>query len=159
MAWPLCFTYTRSVMGKGFLAHVAFCGRTLAVMETDGVWLHGVNPGAIAVGGGSLADAHKALHEALTKTLIDFAEAAATYDAFEAAVDAFYHETDADLQEWEEEVARIKDGRTAPPDGLRRCPDPELYVRVRAMRIEQLTPDDNPLSLRDATADDFGAAA
>jgi len=32
-------------------------------------------------------------------------------------------------------------------------------VRVRAMRIEQLTPDDNPLSLRDATADDFGAAA
>ena len=159
MAWPLCFTYTRSVIGTGFLAHVAFCGRTLAVPEADGVWLHGVNPGAVAVGGANLAEAHKALHEALTKVLIDFAEQAPNFDAFKANVEAFYNQTDDDLKVWEQAVANIKAGQVQPPDGVRRCPNPELYVRVEPKRLDQLTPADNPLSLRDATADAYGAAA
>jgi hypothetical protein len=159
MAWPLCFTYTRSVIGTGFLAHVAFCGRTLAVPEPDGVWLYGVNPGAVAVGGANLAEAHKALHEALTKVLIDFAEQSTTYDEFSDKVLAFYNQTDEDLSVWETAVNNIKAGQVQPPDGIRRCPDPDLYVKVEPKRLDQLTPADNPLSLREATADAYGAAA
>lgn len=159
MAWPLCFTYTRSVIGNGFIAHVAFCGRTVAVPESDGVWLYGVNPGAIAVGGANLAESHKMLHEALTKVLIDFSEQSADFDAFKASVEAFYNQTDDDLSVWEQAVQGIKAGQVQPPDGIRRCPDPELYVKVVPKKIEQLTPADNPLSLKEATADAYGAAA
>lgn len=159
MAWPLCFTYTRSIIGNGFLAHVDFCGRTLAVPEAEGVWLHGVNPGAIAVGGANLAEAHTVLHEALTKVLIDFAEQAADFEAFKTAVEAFYNQTDDDLSVWEREVERIKSGHVQPPEGVRRCPDPDLYVKIVPKRIDQLTPADNPLSLRDATADAYGSVA
>jgi hypothetical protein len=159
MAWPLCFTYSRSVIGTGFIAHVSFCGRTTAVPEPEGVWLYGVNPGAIAVGGVNLADAHKQLHESLTKTLIDFAAQAQSFDAFKAAVEDFYNQTDDDLTSWEEAVAQIKAGQVQPPDGIRRCPDPELFVKVVPRQMEQLTPADNPLSLKEATADAYGAAA
>src|SRR5438105_3607256 len=56
-AWPLIFSYKGTIMGKGFLAEIALTGRLLASQEMAGVWLYGVNPGALSVGAPTLADA------------------------------------------------------------------------------------------------------
>ncbi len=130
MAWPLCFTYAGSVIGNGFLARVDLCGRLLAVPEADGVWLHGVNPAAAAVGAPTLSEANLAFREVLTKVFIDFAKDAETFDAFKARVEAFYHASDEDAVEWQAAVDQIKAGNMPVPEGIRRCPDPDLFVSV-----------------------------
>ncbi len=150
MGWPLCFTYVGSVIGKGFVAHIDLCGRLLAIPEADGVWMHGVNPGAVAVGAPTLSDANLLLRDTLTKTFIDFANEAADFDGFKARVEAFYNESDADDDEWLAAVEQIKSGATPVPEGVRRCPDPVLYVKVSQKTIAQLTPADNPLVFREA---------
>lgn len=150
MGWPLCFTYNGSVIGKGFVAHVDLCGRLLAIPEADGVWLHGVNPGAVAVGAPTLSDANLQLRDILTKAFIDFANDSADFDEFKGRVEAFYNATDEDAGDWERAVEQIKSGAAPVPDGIRRCPDPILYVRVSQKTIAQLTPADNPLVFREA---------
>lgn len=150
MGWPLCFTYNGSVIGKGFVAHVDLCGRLFAIPEADGVWMHGVNPGAVAVGAPTLSDANLLLRDTLTKTFIDFANEAADFDGFKTRVEAFYNESDEDADAWEAAVEQIKSGAAPVPDGVRRCPDPILYVRVSQKTIAQLTPADNPLVFREA---------
>lgn len=149
MAWPLCFTYAGSVIGKGFVAHVDLCGRLLAVPEADGVWLHGVNPAAVAVGAPTLSDANLALRDTLTKTFIDFASESRDFDAFKSKVEAFYNAQDDDADEWQIAVEQIKAGAMQVPEGVRRCPDPHLYVKVSQKTMAQLTPADNPLVHRE----------
>lgn len=149
MAWPLCFTYAGSVIGKGFVAHVDLCGRLLAVPEADGVWLHGVNPAAVAVGAPTLSDANLALRDTLTKTFIDFASESGDFDAFKSKVEAFYNAQDDDADEWQIAVDQIKAGVMEVPEGVRRCPDPDLYVKVSQKTMAQLTPADNPLVHRE----------
>ena len=150
MAWPLCFTYAGSVIGKGFVARVDLCGRLLAVPEAEGVWLHGVSPAAVAVGAPTLSEANLELRDILTRTFIDFANESENFGAFKARVEAFYHATDDDAAEWQAAVDSIKAGTTPVPEGVRRCPDTELYVRVSEKTIAQLTPADNPLVNREA---------
>lgn len=150
MGWPLCFTYVGSVIGKGFVAHVDLCGRLLAIPEADGVWMHGVNPGAVAVGAPTLSDANLLLRDTLTKTFIDFASEAADFDTFKARVVEFYNQSDDDAAEWQAAVEQIKAGTAPVPEGIRRCPDPILYVKVSQKTIAQLTPADNPLVFREA---------
>ena len=150
MAWPLCFTYAGSVIGNGFVARVDLCGRLLAVPEVEGVWLYGVSPAAVAVGAPTLSDANLELRDILTKTFIDFANDSETFAAFKVKVEEFYHATDDDAAEWQAAVDSIKAGTTPVPEGVRRCPDPDLYVRVSEKTIAQLTPADNPLVDREA---------
>lgn len=150
MGWPLCFTYNGSVIGKGFVAHVDLCGRLLAIPEADGVWMHGVNPGALAVGAPTLSDANLLVRDTLTKTFIDFANEAADFDGFKTRVEAFYNESDEDADGWQAAVEQIKSGATPVPEGVRRCPDPVLYVKVSQKTIAQLTPADNPFVFREA---------
>ena len=138
MAWPLCFTYAGSVIGKGFVAHVDLCGRLLAIPEADGVWLHGVSPAAVAVGAPTLSDANLELRDILTKTFIDFANDSESFAAFKVKVEEFYHATDEDAAEWQAAVASIKAGTTPVPEGVRRCPDSDLYVRVSEVGLAQL---------------------
>lgn len=143
---PLCFRHTGPVMGKGFLAHVDIAGRLVAAIEADGFWLYGVNPGALSVGASTLAEASQTLRDVLSRTLIDFAEQADDFSRFKQAIESYFNSTDADLAEWERAVEMVKRGQVAVPDGLRRCPDPELYVKVSPRgRLEDLTPQDNPV--------------
>ena len=130
MAWPLCFTYAGSVIGKGFVAHVDLCGRLLAIPEADGVWLHGVSPAAVAVGAPTLSDANLELRDILTKTFIDFANEAGTFDAFKARVEGFYHASDEDAVEWQAAVDQIKAGTMPVPEGIQGCHGPDPFVRV-----------------------------
>lgn len=158
MGWPLCFTYNGSVIGNGFVAHVDLCGRLLAIPEADGVWMHGVNPGAVAVGAPTLSDANLAMRDTLTKTFIDFANEAADFAAFKNRVEAFYNDTDADADDWQSAVDAIKAGATPVPEGIKRCPDPILYVKVSEKSLSQLTPADNALVGREAQPSLLSAA-
>ena len=79
----------------------------------DGVWLYGVNPGALPVGAATLSTANVDLHKALGAVFADFAEQPATFEAFEKEVETFFNATDDDsVTEWKLEVARMKASTT-----------------------------------------------
>lgn len=141
--WPLAFRFTRSVLGNRFVAHVDICGRVLAVPEFEGVWMHGVNPGAIAASGKSLEDANRAFGVTLGRVLVDIAEDAQTFEAFRAEVTRFFHETDEDAAAWDDAVRAIREGRTTRPEGLRRCEEPEVSIQVVRRKTEDVGPRDN----------------
>ncbi len=157
-AWPLCFKYTGPVMGKGFMAHIELYGRVLAIQETDGVWFNGVTPAAIAVGAPTLADAGPVHRDALTKVFIDIAEESDSFDEFERKMHEFFDAEDGELAEWNAAVARVADGKEAVPDGLPRCKDPYIGLKVTRRSTEQVTPADNPLLHREQNPDYASAA-
>lgn len=145
VAWPLLFVYRGPVFGNGFLAEVDLCGKLLASPETDGIWLNGVNPGAFALGAVTLAEANRSLRDALTRVLVDFAEASDSFLTFRTLVERFYNETDPDTaQEWTEAVSAVKSGLMPLPEGLiRNPPGWQCGVQVREKSLAQLTPNDN----------------
>jgi hypothetical protein len=144
-AWPLFFTYKGPVFGNGFLSYVELCGRVLAVQETEGVWLNGVNPGAFAVGATTLETANQALREALAKVFIDFAETTDSFESFKTMVEGYYHATDPEtVGEWERAVKAVAEGLMPVPEGLPRKPGWKCFLRVSQKSIEQITPGDNP---------------
>lgn len=149
--WPLLFTYSGPIIGRGFFASVSFCGRLLATQEPEGIWLDGVNPGALAVGGATLDNANHELRETLTKVLVAYASEAKSFDAFKTAVERFYHETDDDtVAEWKASVDALKNGLLSVPAALRRKPDDwTCHVLVEPKRIEDLTPHDNQVCQND----------
>jgi hypothetical protein len=146
-AWPLVFSYNGIIMGRGFLAEIAMQGRLLATPEVEGVWLHGVNPGALAVGAATLSDANTELRNTLTRLFIDFAEQSATFDAFRERVITYFNESDAQsAQEWEEARKQVRAGVVPVPDGLPRKTaetDTKTSVQVNIKTAEAVTPQDN----------------
>lgn len=146
MAWPLLFRFRGPVLGKGYIAVVELLGRVLARPENDAVWLDGVNPGALAVGASSIKTANKELNSALTAVFVEFAEQAATFDDFKAAVVAFFHETDREtVSEWETSVAAVQKGKLLSPGLLPVLPaQSPLTVNVTYKPVETVTPQDNP---------------
>lgn len=147
-AWPLLFTYSGPIFGRGYLASVRFCGRLLAWPETEGIWIDGVNPGGFAVGGKTLDEANLELRDSLTKILVDFAFEAESFEAFQEAVQRFYHETDdTSTALWEEALSALRAGTLPVPTGLQRKPaDWECSIVVELKRLEDLTPQDNPVN-------------
>lgn len=147
-AWPLLFTYSGPIIGRGFLASVRFCGRLLSHQEPEGVWIDGVNPGGFAVGGADFAAANLELREALTKILVDYAFEADTFEAFQAAVERFYYETDSDtVALWDDALTALRAGTLAVPDGLPRRPLTwACDIHVERQRLEDLQPGDNPVN-------------
>ncbi|HAM57559.1 MAG TPA: hypothetical protein DCQ64_19960 [Candidatus Rokubacteria bacterium] len=147
-AWPLLFTYSGPIIGQGFLASVRFCGRLLAHAEPEGIWIDGVNPGAFAVGGVDFPAANLELRDTLTKILVDYAFEADSFEGFRAAVERFYHETDADtVAEWDDALAALRAGTLAVPDDLPRRPLTwACAIQVTRQRLEDLQPGDNPVN-------------
>jgi len=144
-AWPLLFTYNGPVFGNGFLSYVELCGKLLAVQETEGVWLEGVNPGAFAIGATTLEKASQTLPEALTKVFVDFAETTDSFEAFKRTVEDFYEATDPETTSaWDRAVEAVRDGLMPVPEGLLRKPGWKCFVRVTERSLDQLTPRDNP---------------
>ena len=56
--WPLLFTFQQKVYGNGFLANVVAHGSVLASQEEEGVWMDGVQPADLSVGGEDIYDAY-----------------------------------------------------------------------------------------------------
>jgi hypothetical protein len=109
--YPLLFTYRDTLFGPGFVVEVVTDGRALAVEETAGeFWVYGVNPGALAASGNSLAEAHAAFRSAYRQVLLDTAAAVQSYDEFKADVEWFFTDTDADLDAWSSAVQEDRGG-------------------------------------------------
>ncbi len=134
------------MFGNGFVALVEFSGRLLARQESEGIWIDGVNPGGFAIGAASFHDAGQAVRDALTLTLIDFAAEATTFEAFEAEVERFFHETDAaSVTEWTVAVEAVRSQRLqGPPELPVESADAALVVRVVCKSTENVSAQDNP---------------
>jgi hypothetical protein len=115
--YPVLFTYVEKVEGRGFLAEVIVDGRALLVDEGDNVWwMYGVNPGAIAEGGASQAEARIAMRETFKTVLFDMAAEAVSFEAFRVAVERFFNDTDQkSVGEWEAAVAAVRAGQVVTP--------------------------------------------
>lgn len=146
VACPLLFTYKGPVFGNGFLSYVELCGKLLASLETEGVWLDGVNPGGFAVGAKTLDEANRELRDELTRVLIDFAETSDSFAGFKAAVEQFYSETDAEtVQEWDAAIEAVRRGLVPVPGDLPRKPAGwDCFVRATEKSLHDVTPRDNP---------------
>ena len=149
VAWPLLFRYRGPVLGKGYVAVVELHGRLLArPAEGGGVWLDGVNPGALALGAPTIQAARKELNSALTGVFVDFAAEADSFDAFKAQVERFFQDTDAgSVAEWQACVAEVQSGRITSPGLLPvlKASSP-LLVTVIRKSADAVTPQDNPES-------------
>ncbi len=146
-SWPLLFSYKSRVFGNGYIAEVELCGRLLAELETEGVWLYGVNPGALAVGAVNLTTANVDLHKALTGVFVDFAESARTFGAFEAAVTKYFYQTDDEaVADWQTAVERVRASATIEaPAGLpiKDTSKTKVFVRVAEQAMSTISPKDN----------------
>lgn len=147
IAWPLMFTYRGTILGRGFVADVDLHGRLLATPELEGVWLYGVNPGALAIGAPTLDAANAELRNTLTRLFIDFAQETASFAAFKTRVESYLAETDeGSVQEWEAARKEVRAGHVPVPDGLPKEPDEcPSFVNVTEKPLEAVTPQDNPL--------------
>lgn len=142
---PLVFSYTGTILGKGFLAEIELSGRLLACQEIDGFWLYGVRPGALSVGDANLGTANIALRETLTRLFIDVARESETFEAFRSSLLTFFDETDSEtLKEWGEAVTRVRQGAVNVPNGLpKKTAEIEPFINVKLKAISEVTPADN----------------
>ena len=161
IAWPLIFSYRGTILGQGFVAEINLQGRVLASPESAGVWVYGVNPGAIAVSAPTLADTNVELRNTLTRLFIDFAQEAGTFDKFKRTVERFVEESDpASEDEWRTARAAVKEGRvTGPSDLPKETSDTPYTVQVTQKPIKDVTPQDNLLVQQESTPAIYDLAA
>jgi hypothetical protein len=109
--YPIFCGFDEVVTGRGFIARIVATGRALAAEDLDGWWMYGVNPGAMAVPGKSLNEAHLELREAFRKVLLDFASDAANFKAFKNAVEKFFAATNVPNEhDWLDAVRNVRNG-------------------------------------------------
>jgi hypothetical protein len=114
--YPLLFTYRDTLFGPGFVVEVVTEGRALAVREDDDeFWVYGVNPGALAASGSSLAEAHAAFRSAYRQVLLDTAATVGSFEEFKADAERFFADTDADLEAWHSAVQDVRAGHIDAP--------------------------------------------
>lgn len=149
-AWPLLFKYRCPVLGNGFVSVVEMHGKLLARPDSEqgpeGVWIDGVNPGALSLPAHSIRSASQAFSSTLTAVLVDFAEQADSFETFKVQVERFFYDTDADtVGEWEACVIEVQSGRLSLPGLLpvfsAKLP---LFVQVTRKSTEAVTAKDNP---------------
>jgi hypothetical protein len=110
--YPLLFNFRDKVSGDGFLASVSVQGRGLAADEDDGWWMYGVEPGDLAAGGATFAEAQCEFRKTFTSILFDIAEDAKDFKTFRAEVNRFFkginHPTE---EEWNAAVLEVRAGK------------------------------------------------
>jgi hypothetical protein len=144
-AWPLWLKYRAPLLGKGFVAIVEFHGRVLARPTDDSIWIDGVNPGGFALPAANIRTASLELGKTITGILVDIAEEAASFDEFQANVEEFFNDTDAESAgEWEACVEEVRRGNISSPGILPVFPaGSEIFIRVTQKPTEAVTPKDN----------------
>lgn len=159
--WPLIFTYRGTIAGTGFLAEINLQGRVTASLEPEGVWIYGVNPGAIAVSAPTLALTNTELRAALTRLFIEFAREATRFADFKSAVETFLSETDElSVAEWQSARDDVRAGRITVPNELQRVTDETPFsVEITAKELNTVTPQDNLLVQEESTTRTYATAA
>ncbi len=141
--YPILFGFREVIFGSGFIAGVEVHGRANAEQEAVGEWwVYGVTPGAIADTGSSLATAVVAFRQRMKAVLVDFAEEAADFEAFQGATMAFLAATDEEAQaEWNAAREAVRNGRLDQED-LPKVSNPE-EPSFRVVRLREPKPSDN----------------
>ena len=78
--YPLLLGFRDLIAGNGFVASVALNGRALLVDEDDGFWMYGVNPGGLAAGGSTAAEALAEFRKDYRLVLFDIATEAEGFE-------------------------------------------------------------------------------
>lgn len=145
--FPLLFMFNDIVLGKGFLASVTMNGRALAAEEEDGWWMYGVQPGDLAAGGSTFAEARAEFNKEFTAVLYDIAEEARDSDNFKAEVKLFFGGVNRPVEEeWHAAVTRLRSGGLTEvlSDKLPVKPaDSPLGVEIEVLNLSAITPQQN----------------
>ncbi|MGI9079150.1 MAG: hypothetical protein ACR2G6_17740 [Gemmatimonadaceae bacterium] len=137
---PLIYTYQDTVHGNGFLAGITVSGRALAVREEDGWWMYGVQPGAIAEGGETLAEARAGFRASYQSYLFDITETAGSSDELSAEIHRFFDAVDEQAaQAWERAIDDIANDRVTLEPPFSKLPrEPVGKRRAVCVRVERL---------------------
>jgi hypothetical protein len=143
--YPLLFTYRDTLFGNGFLVEVqATNGRALCVREGDAYWVYGVNPGGMAAHGEDADAAHGAFRHSFSEILVDLAQGAPSFDAFQTAVQAFFEDTNPGYEaEWRAAVASVKRGDVTLEGVPLVSADSPRSIVVSLKQVDKVTPQDN----------------
>jgi hypothetical protein len=110
--YPLFFGFRDLIAGDGYVASVAVNGRALLAQEDDGFWMYGVNPGGLAAGGTTAAEAQSEFRNDYRLVLFDIATEAQSFEDFEREVLEFFNATNKPTaEEWEAAVTEVRSGR------------------------------------------------
>ena len=111
--YPILFTFIDKVSGKGFLAKVSVDGRALAVEEVGGWWMYGVQPGDLAAGGTTFAEAAQGeFRKTFRAILFEIAEESDDFKTFKAEVVRFSRNINVPTEEeWKAAVQEVRAGR------------------------------------------------
>jgi len=142
--YPLYFGFSELVAGRGFFANVIMNGRVLAEEESEGWWVYGVNPGAIAAGGRSLHDAVAKFRHQTKSVLMDFASEAESFAAFEALIRDFFDTSAPEsIRDWDDARAAVRAGKATLTDLSQERADRSCVVSVD--ELKSAAPDSNKL--------------
>jgi hypothetical protein len=128
--FPLLFSCTPLIRGESFLARVKTKGRLLEVVENDGIWMYGVNPGAVAGGGLNGTDAYQDFKKNFRRVLQALADSSATFKDYKGKVEAFFGATSKPSEvQWIAAVAEVRAGRISLP-GVKKVADARWSIDV-----------------------------
>lgn len=163
--YPLVFSCVHLVRGEDFLARVAVNGRVLEVVETDGIWMYGVNPGAIAGGGSTGTDAFRDFKKHLRTAMQEMADDSGSFTTFKKKVEEFFAATPVPTEiEWNEAVKGVREGRIT-LSGVKVIPNAKWSIDVSALPISEPKPEIRSLeetgsiNLAGANTSDFSKVA
>ena len=124
VAYPMIFTIRELVSAEPYLAGVTVRGRGLMLQDEDGSWwLSGVEPGGVAVSGGTPQETYLRFIEALKSILSDIAAESASFDEFSSAVGKFVKEADdKENARWWQRVDALRSGDLVPDETFSSLP-------------------------------------
>lgn len=141
--YPIYTAFRELIPGTGFIAGVEASVRAIAEQETEGWWIYGINPTALAESGESVDVAVRQFHHRLKTVLCDLAEEAESFDAFKREAEQFFAGT-GDPQaekEWAEARASVREGKSDIP-GLRRI-SADQKAEISVLLLATLPPTKN----------------
>lgn len=110
--YPIYCDYKEMLLGKKFVAGIEVRARVLAEPESDGLWIYGVTPGAIAESGVDLHAAIRAFRRRLKLALIDMVNESKDFESFRAQVVTFFNDVDETTEaEWDEARQRVRSSK------------------------------------------------
>lgn len=139
---PIMLMLQDPISGNGFMARITMSGRALMRLEEDGRWwMYGVRPAGIAASGVNIEEAFLLFRKRYKEILMDAALSCETFEDFEAEVQRFFQENDADNEDersWEAALAGIRDGSCQPPEPFAHLPRRSPESSPSFMKVERV---------------------